>query len=146
MLFPFPITTPAHLVCSYIVIIKSSYLEACIIKVNREFPRSTDKRKGEVAFFVFRYVIAKSILFRQQLYITSGELQCHKPLAYRTKRKHANVFNAVSVSSIGFICLLDNVQYDSVFLAIKNFILSKRSRKKKAVQLLPLGGRVGSHL
>lgn len=146
MLFPFPITTSAHLACSYIVIIKSSYLEACITKVNREFPRSTDKRKEKVAFFVFRYVILKSILFRQQLYITSGELQCHKPLAYRTKRKHANVFNAVSVSSTGFICLLDNIQYDSVFLAIKNFILSKRSRKKKAVQLLPLGGRVGSHL
>lgn len=59
----FAITTSAHLVPSYLVIIKCGYLENCISKVNREFPRSTDKRRqNEFTFFVFRYVIFKSIL------------------------------------------------------------------------------------
>ena len=40
--------------------------------------------------------------------------------ASRTKRKRGSFSSAISMSSTGFICLLDNMQYDSVIGFLSN--------------------------
>lgn len=113
-----PIMTSAHLVSTHAVIIQHGYLETCTANINGEFPGSTEKGRKKFAFCVC--VILKSILFRQQLYITSGELEHLKPLTSTTKRKRACLSSTVSTISVGFICLFDNTQHDSVISFFSN--------------------------
>lgn len=124
-----PITTSAHLVSSHPVITQRGYSQSRGIKVNRISWERASATGARVCLFVLRFVILKSISQRQQLYKTSGKPHCLKALLER--RGNAPPSPVRSVSSTGFAGLLDNTQRESVpgSSAIKNFILSKRSRQ-----------------
>lgn len=124
-----PITTSAHLVSSHPVITQRGYSQSRGIKVNRISWERASATGARVCLFVLRFVILKSISQRQQLYKTSGKP--HRLKALLEQRGNAPPSPVRSVSSTGFAGLLDNTQRESVpgSSAIKNFILSKRSRQ-----------------